>query len=112
MVKFWGVEKVPKKTAAFLSELTALFMRLKIDRDDLTAVTRRVAQTEFTGTTYQPLPDIALLAKAIKEVQSETGTKRMSGPTILTLPDIDMTPYAGKDMDELFEMAYAKLGGR
>jgi len=116
MMKFYSTN-VPERTKEHLDGLVATIQAQKVNTADLLTVTRRIRITEFSGTTYMPLPDEAAIVRIIREVQGESIIQRSNEPRKGYDPDpIDMSEYDGMTEDEtweaMFEKAYQKCGGR
>jgi len=114
MQRFYSAE-IGERTKEHLDGLVGTIQELKVNATDLKAVTRRIRQTEFQGTTYMPLPDEAAIVRIIREVQGEKVIERANEPRKGYEPaPIDMSEYDGMSEEEtwnaLMEKARRKFG--
>ena len=105
---------LPEATG-FISEMAQSIVSLLLTQGDLCLLVTRCKQGEFCGTAYMPLPTEADIVRIAREIQLDTRYRKASlteNQSRGVVPEIDNSSFVGKTMEELFDVAFEKLGGR
>ena len=80
LVKFWNPDVLEQKAIEYMDKLASIFEEYRVSDDELNAVIKQCRETEFTGTSYMPLPDEGALIRVIQDVQGRMAAKRITEP--------------------------------
>ena len=75
-------DDVAIKARAYMNRLAGVFTEYLVSDTELKAVMRQCRETEFTGTSYMPLPDEGALIRIILDVQSRMTVERQKEPEV------------------------------
>lgn len=98
-------DKRAAKNLEFIRGLANVFVEYRVEDDHVQRVVRRCIETEFTGTSFQPLPDKGALIRIIQQINRESG-----GEAKPVIDDTPMRRMNDAEAVELFDQLRAKLG--
>ena len=83
MARYYSPASAPRKAQDLIERLAGLFSEYQVTDAEFVAIKRRVRETEFSGTSYAPLPNESQLLEIIVDVQRGHAVDHQSQPELI-----------------------------